>query len=527
VRATDKENVTLATHQLVGAAREWWENYQDAVDYPEDITWEEFMGEFRKYHIPEGVMEMKAEEFRYLRQGAMTVNQYIRKFMKLSRYAPEAVNSDKKKQICFRRGLNSVLRTQIISHVYPDFNTMMNRTILLEAELLKAEGEKKRKFNLQRARQQERTQRIRTNNAPRYQPTMQYRTPGSNSQQATPASRSYNTGKSKNNSNTTSASDQTCYGCRKPGHRIAQCPYINNSIALAPAPSAGSNRTAASGTGRAGPQNSGQQRRNTQNFGQGRVNHVSAEEVQAAPDVVYGEFLVNSASASVLFDSGASHSFVSACFTLKNKLRMMLLPTPLLIRTPGAVLKCSLKCPRVKIMINGIEFQADLVVLKTEGLDVILGMDWLRKHHGNISCRDRAVTVINHKGIKVECQPQAPKAQPMVCSIEAKTVEEVPVVCEYSDVFPEDLPGMPPDRDLKFIIDLIPGTAPIAKRPYRMAANELEELKKQLRELQEKGYIRPSSSPWGSPVLFLKKKDGSLRMCIDFHYLGSMICLIN
>ena len=87
--------------------------------------------------------------------------------------------------------------------------------------------------------------------------------------------------------------------------------------------------------------------------------------------------------------------------------------------------------------------------------------------------------------------PQAPKAPPMVCSI-------------------EELPGMPPDKDLEFIIDLIPRTAPIAKRPYRMPANELEELKKQLQELQEKRYIRPSSSPWGSPVLFVKNKDGSL-----------------
>ena len=83
----------------------------------------------------------------------------------------------------------------------------------------------------------------------------------------------------------------------------------------------------------------------------------------------------------------------------------------------------------------------------------------------------------------------------MVCNIQATTIEEVPVVCEYPDVFLEDLPGMPPDKDLESIIDLIPRTAPIAKRPYRMAANELEELKKQLWELQEKGYIRPSSSP--------------------------------
>ena len=120
---------------------------------------------------------------------------------------------------------------------------------------------------------------------------------------------------------------------------------------------------------------------------------------------MYGEFLVNFTLVTVLFDSGASHSFVSACFVLRNSLRTMLLSTPLLIRTPRAVLKC----PRVKIIIDGIEFQADLLVLKTEGLDIILGMDWLKKHHGTISCSDRAVTLINHKGLKVECHPQAPK----------------------------------------------------------------------------------------------------------------------
>jgi hypothetical protein len=173
-------------------------------------------------------------------------------------------------------------------------------------------------------------------------------------------------------------------------------------------------------------------------------------------------------------------------------------------------------------MIDGVEFEANLVVLKIEGLDIILGMDWLRKQHRNISCSDRAVTLTNHNGIIVECHPQALKAEPMVCNVQATTVEEVPVICEYPVVFPEELPRMPLDRDLEFIIDFIPRTAPIAKRPYRMAANELKELKKQLRELQDKGYIRPSSSPWGSPVVFMKKKDGSLRMCIDYRSLNEV-----
>ena len=84
---------------------------------------------------------------------------------------------------------------------------------------------------------------------------------------------------------------------------------------------------------------------------------------------MYGEFLVNSTIATMLFDSGSSHSFVFACFVFRNRLRTMSLPTPLLIRTPGVVLKCTLKCSRVKIMIDGVEFQVDLVVPKIEGLD--------------------------------------------------------------------------------------------------------------------------------------------------------------
>ena len=93
---------------------------------------------------------------------------------------------------------------------------------------------------------------------------------------------------------------------------------------------------------------------------------------------------------------------------------------------------------------------------------------------------------------------------------------------DYPDVFPEELPGMPPDRDIEFLIELLPGTGPISKRPYRMPAKDLEEIKKQIKELLEKGYIRPSSSPWGAPVLLVEKKDGSLRMVVDYRALNEV-----
>ena len=96
------------------------------------------------------------------------------------------------------------------------------------------------------------------------------------------------------------------------------------------------------------------------------------------------------------------------------------------------------------------------------------------------------------------------------------------VVRDYPDLFPEELPGMPPDREIEFLIDLIPGTGPISKRPYKMPVNELAELKEQIRELQAKGFIRQSSSPWGAPVLFVEKKDGTLRMCVYYRYLNDV-----
>ncbi|GKF57752.1 putative reverse transcriptase domain-containing protein, partial [Tanacetum coccineum] len=98
----------------------------------------------------------------------------------------------------------------------------------------------------------------------------------------------------------------------------------------------------------------------------------------------------------------------------------------------------------------------------------------------------------------------------------------VPVVQELSEVFPEDLPGIPPTRQMEFRINLVPGATPVVRAPYRLAPSKMKELAEQLQELTDKGFIRPSSSPWGAPVLFVKKKDGSFRMCIDYRELNKL-----
>ena len=180
-------------------------------------------------------------------------------------------------------------------------------------------------------------------------------------------------------------------------------------------------------------------------------------------------------------------------------------------------------CKAVPIIIHGIEFEANLIVLGTQGLEVVLGMDWMAKHQGLIDCAKQAITMTSSTGVIVEhvSERQSIRTQ---CnkSIAGPTIDQVRIVCEYPDVFPDELPGMPPDRDIEFIIELIPGTGPIAQRPYSMNPAELVELKKQLDDMLSKGLIQPSASPWRSPVLFVDKKDGSIRLCTDYRKLNDV-----
>ncbi|GJV95305.1 putative reverse transcriptase domain-containing protein [Tanacetum coccineum] len=311
----------------------------------------------------------------------------------------------------------------------------------------------------------------------------------------------------------------TCFECGAQGHYRKDCPKIKN-------------------------QNRGDKARVPD--ARGRAYVLGGGDVNPGSNTVTGTFLLNDHHAYMLFDSGADRSFVSNTFST------LLDITPYALDVSYAVELADGRTSETNTMLRGCTlgllghpFNIDLMPIDLGSFDVIIGMDWLAKNHAVIVCDEKIVRipygneiliVQGDKGAKekkstlsiISCE-KAQKYMEKGCQLflaqvtvkekdksNEKRLEDVPTVRDFPEVFPEDLPGLPPTRQVEFQIDLVPGAAPVARAPYRLAPST------QLQELSDKGFIRPSSSPWGAPVLFVKKKDGSFRMCIDYRELNKI-----
>ncbi|GJW45047.1 putative reverse transcriptase domain-containing protein [Tanacetum coccineum] len=271
----------------------------------------------------------------------------------------------------------------------------------------------------------------------------------------------------------------TCHACREKGHYANQC------------------------------------RKTTNNNAQGRAYMLRDRNAHQDPNVVTGMFLLNQHLARVLFDSGADKSFVSI------SLASMLNIPPITIDTfyniemaDGNLVSTNTVIQGCTLTLLNQPFKIDLMPIKLGSFDVVIGMDWLSKYHARI--------IYDEKVIHIPINGETLIIRVMEKKSDEKRLEDIPVVREFLEVFPEDLPGLPPVRQVEFQIDLIQGTTPVAWAPYRLALSEMQELSNQLQELSDRGFIQPSTSPWGAPVLFVKKKDGSFRMCIDYRELNKL-----
>ncbi|KAL0535932.1 hypothetical protein IC582_024862 [Cucumis melo] len=448
------------------------------------ITWQQFKESFYAKFFSASLRDAKRQEFLNLEQGDMTVEQYDAEFDMLSRFAPEMITAEAARADKFVRGL----RLDIQGLVRAFRPTTHADALRLAVDLSLQERANSSKTA---GRGSTSGQKRKVEQQPVPVPQRNFRSGGEfrHFQQKPFEAGEAARGKplcttcGKYHLGRCLFETRTCFKCRQEGHTADRCP-----LRL---------------TGNAQNQEAGAPHK-------GRVFATNKTEAEKAGTVVTA-----------------------------------LTPCSISIYSFRGVYVVDEKVKACQIEIAGHVVEVTLLVLDMLDFDVILGMDWLAANHASIDCSRKEVTFNPPSMASFKFKGEGSRSLPQVISairaskllsqgtwgILASVVDtreadvslsSEPVVRDYPDVFPEELPGLPPHREVEFSIELEPGTVPISRAPYRMAPAELKELKVQLQELLDKGFIRPSVSPWGAPVLFVTKKDGSMRLCIDYRELNKV-----
>nr|GEV88763.1 putative reverse transcriptase domain-containing protein [Tanacetum cinerariifolium] len=318
-----------------------------------------------------------------------------------------------------------------------------------------------------------------------------------------------------------------CYKCGVQGHFKRECPKLKNN------------------------NNQGNQGR--RDNAPAKVYTVGHARTDLDSNVMTGTFLLNNRYAFVLFNTGADKSFVSTAFSSQINITLSTLDHCYDVELAnGRIIGLNTILRACTLNLLNHPFNINLMPVELGSFDAIIGMDWVAKYQAVIACAEKIVlipwgnkTLIIHGDgsnqgnttrlniiSRTKTEKYMMKGFPIFLAhvttkevkdkSKKKRLENVPIVQNFPEVFSKDLSGLPLTRPVEFQIDLVPGAAPVARAPYRLAPSEMKELSEQLKELFDKGFIRPSSSPWGAPVLFVKKKDGSFRMCIDYQELNKL-----
>ncbi|KAA3463644.1 DNA/RNA polymerases superfamily protein [Gossypium australe] len=486
---------------------QWWLTVRNSAA-AEDLTWDYFKAAYQKKYIGSSYVDAQRKAFLSLVQGSKSVSEYEAEFLRLSRYAGGIVASEHERCVQFEDGLRDELRLLIAPHQEREFAALVEKSKI--AEGIKESGRQ-----------------------------------------------SYDRNKHKRGYGSSGSAGKGCFECGSLDHRVRDCPrkLVRNQSEgqgraqfrkEGPPPQRGrGNGRGGNGSGR-GRGASGRGAGNIEARQPGLVYAARRREEGDAPDVITGTFLIFGVPYTALIDVGSTHSYIASSIIETMNLDSEIASRKMTVLSPlGHSIEVDKLYRGVPLELQGVVFVADLMELPFEEFDLILGMDWLVKYRASLDCaakrmvlktvKGKEVVMIGNRRDYLSNVVSALKAVKMVrkgceafvvyvCALEAKesTVGNVRTVKEYADVFPKELPGLPPDLEVKFGIDLLPGTAPVSIAPYRMAPKELMKLKAQIQELLDRGFIRPSVSPWGAPVLFVKKKDGTMRMCTDYCQLNKL-----
>ncbi|GJS41459.1 reverse transcriptase domain-containing protein [Tanacetum coccineum] len=552
------DRVKFASSTLLDSALTWWNVYVRSVtlDTAHATPWNNFKAMFIRKYCPRNEVKQMENELWNLKVKGTNLTSYNQRFQELINLCPEMVPNTDRMLERYIEGLPLNIKGNVTSSKPVDLHEAIEMAQGLMYQVVQELGENsgdKRKWNgnhynhnntnnTSNLNPNKRPETARVFTAGQGHKVKDCRAPPRPASQRGPGSQRGQ------------GSNVTCFGCGKKGHYKNKFP--NNGSQGRGNQIRGNQQNPQNNQrqNQGNPKGNNQASTSTQGGRRApdRVYSLCAEAAVEDNNVVNGTFLINNVYASVLFDTGADRSFVSYAFSKYIDIPPTTLDTNYSVElADGKSLTTNTILRGCTLNLQNHLFKIDLLPIELGSFDVIVGMDWMAEHRAEVVCYEKYIRVPygnnmliiqgERSGVKNEsrlevissirtqgyidkgCQVfliQMMKKEETEAS--EKRIEDVSVVRDFPEVFPEDLPGLPPTRQVEFHIELIPGAEPAARAPYHLTPAEMKELSEQLKELSDKGFIRPSSSPWGAPILFVKKKDGSFRMCIDYCELNKL-----
>ncbi|GJQ93118.1 reverse transcriptase domain-containing protein [Tanacetum coccineum] len=450
---TEDCKVKFATGTLIEEALSWWNSFTQPIGIEEayKITWVEFKKLLIKKYCPRTEVQKMEDEFYHLTVKGNDLKTYVRRFQELATLCPTMVPDSEKMMEVFIGGLPRSIKGNVTSSKPQTQEEAINI-----AKRLMDQNRRQETFRSYIVTPTE------NNGYTRNRPLCKKCTLhhiGPCTVKCNTCNKVGHLTKNCRNKGPATRSNLlpvtvTCHACGEKGHYANQCLKTTNNNA------------------------------------RGRAYMLRDRNAHQDTNVVTSMFLLNQHLARVLFDSGADKSFISI------SLASMLNIPPITIDTfydiemaDGNLVSTNTVIQGCTLTLLNQPFEIDLMPIKLGSFNVVIGMDWLSKYHARIICDEKVVH------IPIKGETLIIRAQVIEKKSDEKRLEDIPVVREFLEVFPEDLPGLPPVRQVEFHIDLIPGTTPVARAPYRLDPSQIQELSNQLQELSDRGFIRPSTSP--------------------------------